>query len=729
MSSPPNNPPPVQNPNPQSQKSPSRAQRPSGVKMPTPPGYQRTISGPRSPSLGHGNKPLTPSAEPSPSGPLSPGSNLGQNAFIFPIRSVFQGINPEPGDDPNRPADRRTPPPSSLTRRGSQGHARSPSRQAERKFSQDSPSEFGLDDSDAGIQTIAQMLQHSASSSSAPRGQTATATFSGKVDRAGDRATSVGGNIAKEQMHGFFSVPANTDASDNPFFNGLRRASEGEDPTRPELRQDNSGQTVTQEKPRNDSADASGSGLTDPSRPPVAQPQQAPATSNFNDQPGKTTGDQQSYQARPQPQPTDTMRRVNPPPDQTTSVPEIKAPRPVRPVGGSTAGSSATSKHRGSSTALELDEDGGQALVGDFSGIIRLTEAGSLALGAGTATGTGTGTGRGGATGSGVDSTTGNVQRKPSRPDQPPSPGTSGPTGARLAQQGRTDKASNTRATVQNFVNEQAHTVNLPDPNAPTPSPTPHVIEKEIPIAPTPVEEPRLDWGDRSESSLSVRDSSEIATASGDDQVEESEVEEPIVTFRFEHVATDDGHHVVVGREGKLQRCEDEPITTPGAVQGFGVLIVLEEDLDSGLLSVRQASEVSTWCDAADSRTVPNSWASRRGISSASTALRVSSPTVKRISSGTISNTCLTPRLARDQSRMKDLKSSSSLALANRAVKMTRRPSLPLKLDVGANGFAGSLRTGPSSLHGTRRTKMAFLSIHLNSLSWSLSSSGTLSTR
>lgn len=32
----------------------------------------------------------------------------------------------------------------------------------------------------------------------------------------------------------------------------------------------------------------------------------------------------------------------------------------------------------------------------------------------------------------------------------------------------------------------------------------------------------------------------------------------PIVSFRFEHVQNADGHHVVVGREGKLLRCEDE---------------------------------------------------------------------------------------------------------------------------------------------------------------------------
>jgi hypothetical protein len=92
---------------------------------------------------------------------------------------------------------------------------------------------------------------------------------------------------------------------------------------------------------------------------------------------------------------------------------------------------------------------------------------------------------------------------------------------------------------------------------------------------------------------VSGRDSSEVATASEDDEEEESDDEEPITTFRFEHSENTDGHHVVVGREGVLRRCEDEPITTPGAVQGFGVLIVLEEEYETGDLVVRQVSEVS----------------------------------------------------------------------------------------------------------------------------------------
>ncbi|KAL1712701.1 phytochrome-like protein [Schizophyllum commune] len=65
-----------------------------------------------------------------------------------------------------------------------------------------------------------------------------------------------------------------------------------------------------------------------------------------------------------------------------------------------------------------------------------------------------------------------------------------------------------------------------------------------------------------------------------------------LLTTRFEHVEDEHGHHILTGREGKLMRCEDEPIRTPGAVQGFGVLIAVEELEDT--LLVRQVSENST---------------------------------------------------------------------------------------------------------------------------------------
>ncbi|KAF8909011.1 hypothetical protein CPB84DRAFT_1813256 [Gymnopilus junonius] len=68
--------------------------------------------------------------------------------------------------------------------------------------------------------------------------------------------------------------------------------------------------------------------------------------------------------------------------------------------------------------------------------------------------------------------------------------------------------------------------------------------------------------------------------------------EEPYVSFRFQSTQDENGNHVVVGREGKLLRCEDEPIHTPGAVQGFGVLIAIDELQDT--LVVRQVSKNST---------------------------------------------------------------------------------------------------------------------------------------
>jgi light-regulated signal transduction histidine kinase (bacteriophytochrome) len=66
-----------------------------------------------------------------------------------------------------------------------------------------------------------------------------------------------------------------------------------------------------------------------------------------------------------------------------------------------------------------------------------------------------------------------------------------------------------------------------------------------------------------------------------------------LVTARFKHIVTAEGHAVITGRDGDtLQRCEDEPIHIPGAVQGFGLLIALEEQ-DSGDFLVRVVSENS----------------------------------------------------------------------------------------------------------------------------------------
>ena len=65
------------------------------------------------------------------------------------------------------------------------------------------------------------------------------------------------------------------------------------------------------------------------------------------------------------------------------------------------------------------------------------------------------------------------------------------------------------------------------------------------------------------------------------------------ITARFKHVMTEGGHAVITGRDGDtLQRCEDEPIHVPGAVQGFGLLIAFSEETE-GKLVVRVVSENS----------------------------------------------------------------------------------------------------------------------------------------
>ncbi|KAG8532833.1 uncharacterized protein KY384_002711 [Bacidia gigantensis] len=66
-----------------------------------------------------------------------------------------------------------------------------------------------------------------------------------------------------------------------------------------------------------------------------------------------------------------------------------------------------------------------------------------------------------------------------------------------------------------------------------------------------------------------------------------------LITARFQHVVTEEGHAVITGRGGEtMQRCEDEPIHIPGAIQGFGLLIALQEE-DDGKLIVRIVSENS----------------------------------------------------------------------------------------------------------------------------------------
>ncbi|EIW81252.1 hypothetical protein CONPUDRAFT_104552 [Coniophora puteana RWD-64-598 SS2] len=102
----------------------------------------------------------------------------------------------------------------------------------------------------------------------------------------------------------------------------------------------------------------------------------------------------------------------------------------------------------------------------------------------------------------------------------------------------------------------------------------------------------RIDDGNAITRSSSVPPSSSLSSvAHGSSRMYD---EERLITSRYHHVEDENGHHVVTGREGKLTRCEDEPIRTPGAIQGFGVLIAVDEDPDKGTLLVRQVSENAT---------------------------------------------------------------------------------------------------------------------------------------
>ncbi|KAF1981976.1 hypothetical protein K402DRAFT_424948 [Aulographum hederae CBS 113979] len=119
-----------------------------------------------------------------------------------------------------------------------------------------------------------------------------------------------------------------------------------------------------------------------------------------------------------------------------------------------------------------------------------------------------------------------------------------------------------------------------------TPTPTPR---KRPPVPKLPAELFRDLSSSRTESELpkSAGQASSVASEAKSDETP------AIVTARFKHVISDEGHAVITGRDGEtLQRCEDEPIHIPGAVQAFGLLIALEEDPD-GRLVVRIVSENS----------------------------------------------------------------------------------------------------------------------------------------
>ncbi|WVQ76469.1 hypothetical protein IAR50_006137 [Cryptococcus sp. DSM 104548] len=215
--------------------------------------------------------------------------------------------------------------------------------------------------------------------------------------------------------------------------------------------------------------------------------------------------------------------------------------------------SSPTSSHD-SHVTIDFDESGLPFLVSDLSGIVRLGGLGRDRAG------------------------TGAQERQNKTEDSATYP---------FAIRGQASPESNDDAkhatrenSVRDFVDDQAQTTNMRDPN------TLGGIEEDGVGRDGPA-------GGKDVPSTNSRAQS-LSKSPTNSNPDIEHLDQPTLTARFEYVLTEDGHHVVNGREGVLKRCEDEPISTPGAIQGFGALMVLEEDVENGNLEVRQVSENST---------------------------------------------------------------------------------------------------------------------------------------
>ncbi|KAF3904047.1 Bacteriophytochrome [Arthrobotrys entomopaga] len=123
-------------------------------------------------------------------------------------------------------------------------------------------------------------------------------------------------------------------------------------------------------------------------------------------------------------------------------------------------------------------------------------------------------------------------------------------------------------------------------------SESPMSSERSFGILPPP--DPATILSSDTGSVRSARDSIASILSSGQAAPVAGGVDEGFLTQRFSYQNTADGHMVVTGIAGAetMQRCEDEPIHCPGAVQGFGALVVLKQNpTDDSNLIVRIASE------------------------------------------------------------------------------------------------------------------------------------------
>lgn len=129
-----------------------------------------------------------------------------------------------------------------------------------------------------------------------------------------------------------------------------------------------------------------------------------------------------------------------------------------------------------------------------------------------------------------------------------------------------------------------------PQPHSPRTGSSSSVRGNAIPqdsVVGTPVIEDSGPWQDPA-TSLSASDSTR------DPVVGEELDQVPFITARHRHVVSEDGHMIIAGIDGaeSIQRCEDEPIHIPGAVQGFGCMVALREGQEEGTLDIRVVSEV-----------------------------------------------------------------------------------------------------------------------------------------
>ncbi|KAL4756725.1 putative sensor histidine kinase/response regulator [Aspergillus foveolatus] len=88
-------------------------------------------------------------------------------------------------------------------------------------------------------------------------------------------------------------------------------------------------------------------------------------------------------------------------------------------------------------------------------------------------------------------------------------------------------------------------------------------------------------------------DGNTVFTPSSEDSHSQAQEPYELMTTRFRHVVTDDGHAVITGRTvDSFKACEDEPIHIPGAIQSFGALVAVREEPGEQMV-VRIVSENS----------------------------------------------------------------------------------------------------------------------------------------